>query len=270
MISADPIFRETGKLNIICTYYDVTKRMETERITRKLLENEQKLRKELQTANEELIASNEELQNISTLLQATVNEHKISNKELEQFAYVASHDLQEPLRMVSSFTQLLERKYKGKLDKDADDYIGFIVEGSHRMKGLIDDLLIFSRLNTGAREFELTNLNKILENVLINFKNLIEDNKVKISHNSMPIIKCDESQINQLFQNLISNAIKFHNDNLPEIHISSQESGNNWLFSVKDNGIGIDPDHHEKIFDVFKRLHTRDEYTGTGIGLAIC
>ena len=270
MVSAVPIFRETGKPNIICTYYDVTERVKTEKLTRKLLKNEQQLREELQTSNKELQATNEELQNISTILQATVTELETSNKELEQFAYVASHDLQEPLRMVSSFTQLLEKKYKGQLDKDADDYIGYIVEGSHRMKNLIDDLLIFSRLNTEAKEFKLTDLNQTLDNVLINFKNQIEDDEVKITHNSMPIIKCDESQFNQLFQNLISNAIKFHNDNLPEIHISSQESGNDWLFSVKDNGIGIDPEHHEKIFEVFKRLHTRDEYIGTGIGLAIC
>jgi light-regulated signal transduction histidine kinase (bacteriophytochrome) len=203
-------------------------------------------------------------------LQEAINKLEISNRELEQFAYVASHDLQEPLRMVSSFTQLLERRYKDKLDSDADEYIDFIVEGSHRMKDLIDDLLVFSRLNTDKKEFKLTDLNQLLENVLFNFESVIEDNKIQIAIDSLPIIKCDASQINQLFQNLISNAIKFRNDESPEIHIACQNSDNNWLFSVSDNGIGIDSEHQKKIFNVFSRLHTRDEYEGTGIGLSIC
>jgi light-regulated signal transduction histidine kinase (bacteriophytochrome) len=172
--------------------------------------------------------------------------------------------------MVSSFSQLLERKYKDELGKDADDYIDFIVEGSHRMKNLIDDLLIFSRLNTEFKEFKFTHLNKLLENVLFNFKSVTEGSKVQITHDPLPNIYCDETQISQLFQNLISNAIKFRSDEALKIHISSQDSGNNWLFKVSDNGIGIDQEHQDKIFNVFKRLHTRDKYEGTGIGLAIC
>jgi len=203
-------------------------------------------------------------------LEEIASKLKISNKELEQFAYVASHDLQEPLRMVTSFTQLLERRYKDKLDVDADEYIGFIVEGSKRMKYLIDDLLEFSRLNTQNREFESVLLKITLEDVLRNLNATIKENNAKISHDPLPTIRGDRSQINQLLQNLIANAIKFHGDEPPKVHISAEESGNEWIISVNDKGIGIDPDHQEQIFRIFKRLHTREEYAGTGIGLAIC
>jgi light-regulated signal transduction histidine kinase (bacteriophytochrome) len=199
-----------------------------------------------------------------------INKLKTSNKELEQFAYVASHDLQEPLRMVASFSQLLERRYKDQIDEDADDYIEFIVEGANRMKKLIDDLLAFSRLNTEAKEFKLTDTNSALDDVLVNLNPTIMENNAQITHDPLPIIKVDSSQIRQLFQNLITNAIKFHGDEPPKIHISAEETGKEWLFSVSDNGIGIDSNHLEKIFNVFNRLHTREEYEGTGIGLAIC
>jgi len=203
-------------------------------------------------------------------LQETLKELERSNAELQQFAYIASHDLQEPLRMVSSFTQLLEKRYKGKLDSDADDYIGYIIEGAHRMKDLIDDLLTFSRLNTDTREFKSTDLNQLIKKVLLNFKSVINDNNAQITHDPLPNLICDSSQFIQLFQNLISNALKFQGDEFPEIHISSQTSGKNWLFSIRDNGIGIDTGHKEMIFNIFKRLHTHEEYEGTGIGLAIC
>jgi light-regulated signal transduction histidine kinase (bacteriophytochrome) len=199
-----------------------------------------------------------------------INKLKTSNKELEQFAYVASHDLQEPLRMVASFSQLLQRRYKDQIDEDANDYIEFIVEGANRMKDLIDDLLAFSRLNTEAKEFKLTDINNVLDDVLVNLNPSIVENNAQITHGPLPIIKVDSSQIRQLLQNLISNAIKFHGDKPPKIHISAKESGKEWLFSVSDNGIGIDTEHLEKIFNVFNRLHTREEYEGTGIGLAIC
>lgn len=203
-------------------------------------------------------------------LKQSMDKLKRSNEELEQFAYVASHDLQEPLRMVGSFTQLLERRYKGKLDKDADDYIGFIVDGANRMKDLIDDLLAFSRLNTTAKEYKLIDLEKALNDVLLDIQTSVEENNVTITHDVLPTIKCDPSQIGQLFQNLIANAIKFQDEESPIIHISVEESVKEWLFGVSDNGIGIAPEHHKKIFNVFNRLHTRAEYEGTGIGLAIC
>jgi signal transduction histidine kinase len=220
-------------------------------------------RQELQTANEELIQMQGELKN-------TINKLTISNAELEQFAYVASHDMQEPLRMVASFTQLLDSRYKGQLDKDADEYIEFIVEGAHRMKDLIDGLLAFSRLKTQVSEFKEVSLELLMADVTLNLKKSIEENKVQITYEPLPTITADFSQIMQLFQNLISNAIKFHANEPPEIHISAHDSGKEWLFSISDNGIGIDTNHQERIFEVFKRLHTREEYPGTGIGLSIC
>lgn len=208
--------------------------------------------------------------NAEGVLKRTMDELKRSNEELEQFAYVSSHDLQEPLRMVSSFTQLLERRYKGQLDSEADEYIAFVVDGAKRMKELIDDLLEFSRLNTQAGEFKMVSLQIALRDVLSNLQTFIKDNNATITYEPLPTIMGDPSQLNQLFQNLISNAIKFHDDEPPEIHISAQKDEDEWVFGVSDNGIGIDPGHQEQIFDVFKRLHTREEYAGTGIGLAIC
>ncbi len=192
-----------------------------------------------------------------------------SNKELERFAYVSSHDLQEPLRMVTSFTQLLERRYKGKLDDDADDYIEFIVEGAKRMKTLIDDLLLFSRLTTEPKKFENVNLNNVLDVVLLNLKSAIAEDNVKITLDPLPNITGDSSRFVQVFQNLIGNAIKFNINKTPEIHVSAQKAGNEWLFTVSDNGIGIDKKYFDTIFSAFKRLHTRQDYEGTGIGLAI-
>ena len=192
-----------------------------------------------------------------------------SNKELEQFAYVSSHDLQEPIRMVTNFTQLLERRYKGKLDADADEYINFIVEGAHRMKYLIDDLLAFSRLNTQAKKFENVNLETVLINVLSNLSISIQENNARITHDPLPTVKADESQMMQVLQNLIVNAIKFHGPTPPIINISTQKEENEWIFAVSDNGIGIDPEYQKQIFEVFKRLHTRKDYPGSGIGLSI-
>ena len=194
---------------------------------------------------------------------------KESNKELERFAYVSSHDLQEPLRMVTSFTQLLERRYKGKLDDDADDYIGFIVDGAKRMKLLIDDLLTFSRLNTQPRENELVNLETVLDTVLLNLKVSIEEKNVQITHDPLPTLYGDFSRKVQVLQNLISNAIKFNDKKITKIHISAKKEGNEWILSVCDNGIGMDAKHLERIFTIFQRLHNREEYEGTGIGLAI-
>lgn len=256
---------------------DITSRKKAEEQVNELLNSEQRLTEELRVSNEELQStteelqvSNEELQNQQDELRKLIDKLEVSNRELEQFAYVASHDLQEPLRMVSSFTQLLEHRYKDQLDEDADDYIGFIVEGAYRMKDLIDDLLAFSRLNTETKPFEVFNMETALNSVLSYLKSSIEEHDVKITHDSLPSINGDSSQIQQLFQNLISNAIKFRGDESPCIHISAEKTGYGWLFGVRDNGIGIDTEHQEKIFEVFRRLHTRDEYEGTGIGLSIC
>lgn len=252
-----------GKGKFATVFEDITKHKKAEKLTQELLEKEKQLSEEVQVTNEELMNSQDELREI-------VNKLETSNEELEQFAYVASHDLQEPLRMISSFTQLLERRYKDKLDKDADEYIEIIVEGAQRMKNLIDDLLEFSRLNTTAREFKLVSTHLILDEVLSNLSTFIEENNAKITYKHLITISGDSSQLKQLFQNLIINAIKFHGKNPPIIYISAKEYKNGFLFSVSDNGIGIDPKNQKKIFNVFNRLHTRDEYPGTGIGLAIC
>jgi signal transduction histidine kinase len=192
-----------------------------------------------------------------------------SNAELAQFAYVANHDLQEPLRMVTSYVQLLEKRYKGKLDPDADEFIGYIVEGTKRMKLLLAALLDCSRLDTGGHPLQMVECEKVLENALQNLRMVLDETKGNVTHNPLPAIMADETQMVQLFQNLIGNGLKFHGPQPPLIHISAKQEGTNWIFSFQDNGIGIDPQYFEKIFVIFQRLHGRDKYPGTGIGLTI-
>ena len=194
-----------------------------------------------------------------------------SNEELEQFAYVASHDLQEPLRMVASYTQLLSRRYKGTLDADADEFIAFAVDGANRMQRLIQDLLAFSRV--GKRKLELFDLpsDRALRQALLNLSGAIKQSGALVTNGLLPEVKADEVQLTQLFQNLIGNAIKYHSSGVPHIHISAARNGlPMWTFSVRDDGLGIDSQFFEKIFGMFQRLHKRDEFEGTGMGLAIC
>ena len=193
-----------------------------------------------------------------------------SNRELEQFAYVASHDLQEPLRMVTNFVQLLAKQYQGKLDSNADDFINFTVDGAMRMSKLINDLLAYSRVGTPGLPFEPINCETILQEALDNLKVTMEESGAVVTHDSLPTVMADSSQLVQLFQNLIGNAIKFRGDERPRVHVSASRSDNGWTFSVRDNGIGIAPEHAERIFIIFQRLHGRNEYAGTGIGLAVC
>ncbi|MGH2575204.1 MAG: PAS domain S-box protein, partial [Ignavibacteria bacterium] len=194
----------------------------------------------------------------------------ISNKELEQFAYVASHDLQEPLRMVASYIQLLQRRYKGQIGKEADEFIGFAVDGVTRMKSLINDLLIYSRVNTLQLPLEQTDCNKVIEKVLDTMKTSINEKKAKVVYDNLPTIMGNPVQLGQLFQNLISNAVKFRGKETPRVEIQAKLEGEEWQFSVKDNGIGIDKEFMDRIFIIFQRLHNYKEYPGTGIGLAIC
>ena len=205
-------------------------------------------------------------------LKETIHELKRSNDELQQFAYITSHDLQEPLRTIASFTQLLERRYKNKLDTDADEFIEFIVDAATRMKEMIQGLLDYSRIGTRGGEFSLIDTEEVLIIVLSNLHAAISENKAKITYDKLPTVIADKNQLIQLFQNMISNAIKFKKKDVnPKIHISAikDEKKGEFIFSVSDNGIGLEPQYRDKIFEVFKRLHTMDEYKGAGIGLAI-
>ena len=197
-------------------------------------------------------------------------ELKRSNAELEQFAYVASHDLQEPLRMVASYAQLLGRRYEAKLDGDAREFMAYIVDGAARMKQLIEDLLAYSRVGTKGAEFKRVNAEDALKRALFNLRVAIEEAGAVVTNDPLPTLSGDEVQLGQLLQNLMSNALKFRSDSVPRIHIGVTESAKEYAFEVRDNGIGIEPQYYERIFMVFQRLHNKGEYPGTGIGLAIC
>ena len=192
-----------------------------------------------------------------------------SNAELEQFVYIASHYLQEPLRTISNFSQLLAKRYKDKLDAKANQFIGFIVDGTTRMQEMIDDLLEYSRVSTRTKPFESTDCENVLDQALANVKEAVEESGALVTHDPLPTVMADASQMVQLFQNLLSNAIKFRKEK-PLIMVSAAQKGNEWLFSVKDNGIGIAPEFMEHIFKMFEREHASAEYPGTGVGLAIC
>ena len=193
-----------------------------------------------------------------------------SNTELEQFAYVASHDLQEPLRMVTSYCGLLQRRYKGRLDKDADEFIEFAVDGANRMSALVRDLLAYGQVGSNGHKQTSIDCNAALERALVSLKSAIEENNARVTHGPLPTITANPTETEQLFQNLISNSIKFHGDDPPEIHVHAQREDGAWQFAVRDNGMGIEPQYADKIFEVFQRLHRRKDYVGTGVGLAIC
>lgn len=210
------------------------------------------------------------LQQLNTSLEIRARELLESNAELERFAYVASHDLQEPLRMVSSFLQLLEKRYKDKLDQKAHEYIAYAVDGAERMKRLILDLLEYSRVNSSISEKEDVDVNRIIDDLRITYKNVLKETDGTISNEQLPLVRGNKTQILQLFQNLIGNAFKYRSNNPPVINISYEEDNNAYKFAVTDNGLGIDSKFFDKIFIIFQRLHNREQYSGTGIGLAIC
>jgi len=204
-------------------------------------------------------------------LAKTVEELKRSNDDLQQFAYVSSHDLQEPLRMVSSYTQLLAKRYEGRLDSDADEFISFAVDGCNRMQGLIQDLLAYSRAGRNERKLREVPSENALQKALINLRAAIKQSGAVVTHDALPAVTTDEAQLTQVFQNLVGNAIKYRRAEDPRVHVSAaRDDGNGWTFSVRDNGLGIDPQYFERIFILFQRLHGREEFEGTGIGLAVC
>ncbi len=193
-----------------------------------------------------------------------------SNAELEQFAYVASHDLQEPLRMIANYTQLLAERYRGKLDEQADKYIRYSVDGAVRMQALIQDLLKFSRVGRAEIELRTTECRAVVEQALKNLQAAVQESGAVVNWNGLPVVMADPSQLTQVFQNLIANAIKFHGTESPVIQIDAEKNEHEWVFAVSDNGIGIPAESWQDIFAIFRRLHTRDEYAGNGIGLSIC
>jgi light-regulated signal transduction histidine kinase (bacteriophytochrome) len=193
-----------------------------------------------------------------------------SNADLEQFAYVASHDLQEPLRTIASYAALLKRRYEGKLDADADDFIGFMMAGVHRMQALIEDLLLYARAARQAPPTEPIDANVALDRALVNLQGAIQSKQAIVTHERLPEVIASTVQLSQVFQNLIANGLKFCGEHRPEVHVTAQAQDGHWRFSVRDNGIGIDPQYKDRLFQLFQRLHTQDEYPGTGIGLALC
>ena len=232
---------------------------------------------ELSARNSQLIEAKaglarlvQELEKEQLRLEVAAKNLERSNKALQEFAYVASHDLQEPLRMVSSYLQLLERRYKSQLDDDADKFIGYAVDGAIRMKTLINDLLAYSRITTRGKPIEWTNCEQVLTEAIANLEVPIRENEAQITHGPLPNVMSDSGQLRQVFQNLIGNALKYRGEETPQIYVEAERNHNVWQFSVRDNGIGIDPQFAQRVFVIFQRLHTRDEYPGTGIGLAIC
>lgn len=217
---------------------------------------EKKLREDRKRAEKELASKMEELAR--------------SNRDLEQFAYIASHDLQEPLRMVANYTQLLQERYRGKLDKEADKYIQYAVEGALRMQTLVQDLLAFSRAGREGTKMQAVDCNELMRQVVRVLEPTCRESGARILFDRLPTVFANRSQLQQVLQNLIANAIKFRGAKPPVIEITAQQEAEHWILSVKDNGIGIAPEHRESIFVIFQRLHTRQEYPGNGIGLAIC
>lgn len=221
-------------------------------------------------ASWKLVREHRELARARQALEESLAELARSNHDLQQFAYVASHDLQEPLRMVASYTQLLARRYKSRLDADADEFITYAVDGAIRMQKLINDLLAYSRVQTQGKVFGPTDCQAVVERACANLRTLVDESRAVVTRDPLPVVMADEPQFLQLFQNLIGNAIKFRGEEPPHVHISAEPKTREWLFSIRDNGIGINPQYADRIFLLFQRLHSGAEYPGTGIGLALC
>jgi len=210
------------------------------------------------------------LQETNQQLSITLEELGRSNRDLEEFAYIASHDLQEPLRKIASCSEIVEEQYQGRLDEDADRYLSFIADGAKRMQALINDLLSYSRVGRADLQFLPTSLEEILGGTINDLQPLFQESNAQITHDPLPTLEVNPYQIGQLLQNLITNAIKFRGNQPPRIHLSARQNGDKWLFAVRDNGIGFEAHQAKRIFKAFQRLHPMGKYPGTGIGLAIC
>lgn len=253
---------------------------ETQRALLNLLEDfdleKTKVQKARDVLEDRVAERTTELTQANARLQAALADVRRSNEELEQFAYVASHDLQEPLRMVSSYTQLLARHFGDELDDDAGKYMSYAVDGAKRMQQLIEGLLAYSRVGTRGKPLEVTDSHSMLEEALRNLAASVEESGAVVTSDDLPAVRADSTQLVQVFQNLVGNAVKFRKPDVPpRIHVSAghepaAEAAAEWIFSVHDNGIGIDPRYADRIFAIFQRLHARDEYPGAGIGLALC
>jgi PAS domain S-box-containing protein len=267
-IERDP---EGKPLRMAGTFLNITDRKKAEEALRASEERHvAELEQGIKERTAELVVTNEQLSNEIHERKQVESELQRSNAELQQFAYVASHDLQEPLRMISSYVQLLERRYKDKFDEDADEFITYAVDGAKRMHDLISGLLEYSRVGTHGKPFESIDCEAVLDRALANLQILLADSGAQVTRDPLPTLSADSVQLVQLFQNLIDNACKFRDDTTPQIYVSARLESGQWLFSVSDNGIGIDPEFAERIFIIFQRLHSREAFPGTGIGLAIC
>ncbi|MFW6127398.1 MAG: sensor histidine kinase [Thermodesulfobacteriota bacterium] len=259
---------------ILLALEDITERKKAREVLKKACEEmearvEERTR-ELALANQELKRKVEERQRAEELLRQKAQELARSNADLEQFAYLVSHDLQEPLHVASGFLQLLARRYRSQLDDKGQEFIDCTLDSLSRMEQLIKDILDFSRVTTRGKEFAPVDANAVLEQVIKDFSLTIKEKRARITHDALPKVMADQSQLARVFQNLIGNALKFSGDQPPRVHVGARSTDGEWLFWVQDQGIGIDPRHCEGIFLMFQRLHSREEYPGTGIGLAIC
>ncbi len=251
-VGLTPLETDNG-LFVVIAIVDITARKELEDAQQKLSDE---LEQRVAERTSELARANEALER--------------SNVELQQFAYIASHDLQTPLRGISGFAQLLQEDYQGRFDERADTYIERIVVEVKRLKTLIEDLLTYSRVESRARPFEPTDLGRVFDEVVATLEPSIADSRGEVTRGDLPIVAGDASQLAHLLQNLIENALKYHGDEPPRVHVSAKTNGSEWTVAVRDNGIGIDAKHHGRIFEIFRRLHTQEQYPGTGIGLAVC
>jgi PAS domain S-box-containing protein len=258
-IGLNPVVTSEGTF-ILSAIVDITERKQLEAA---LLQANEQLENRVRERTAELAHKAEELQQLNTALER-------SNTELQQFAYIASHDLQSPLRSISGFVQLLQSEYGGRLDERADDWIRRTVQSIRQMQSLIRDLLAYSNVDSQAYKFQPASFHEIFEAAISRLDLIIHETSAHITCDELPTVIGDRLQLIQLLQNILDNALKYRSSAPPRIHVSARHTPHEWIFSVRDNGIGIDPKHHTRIFDIFRRLHDQQEYPGTGIGLAIC